>query len=162
MSLIKALRWLSPLLVAATFLPFFATNSPNLGMDFFLYNSAPLLTLFLTFKSLNQDEKVAKVALRLALLSWIAGSVLSSVAAIYLLSQNTQIVANFFYLFLVNIYAPATHNKSLFVFCRVISSLASCKSLAVFTLALLSDSTVALIFLAVSIVDKFLTIVPFN
>ena len=75
MSLTKALRWLSPLLVAATFLPFFATNSPNLGMDFFLYNSAPLLTLFLTFKSLNQDEKVAKVALRLALLSWIAGSI---------------------------------------------------------------------------------------
>ena len=99
MSLIKALRWLSPLLVAATFLPFFATNSPNLGMDFLLYNSAPLLTLFLTFKSLNQDERVAKVALRLALLSWIAGSMLSSITAIYLLSQNIQIVANFFYLF---------------------------------------------------------------
>ena len=68
-------------------------------MDFLLYNSAPLLTLFLTFKSLNQDEKVAKVALRLALLSWIAGSMLSSITAIYLLSQNIQIVANFFYLF---------------------------------------------------------------
>jgi len=86
-------------LVAATFLPFSSKNLPNLGIDFFLYNSAPLLTLFLTFKSLSKDEKVAKVALRLALISWIAGSVLSSITAIYLLSENIQIVANFFYLF---------------------------------------------------------------
>jgi diguanylate cyclase (GGDEF)-like protein len=98
-SLTKALRWLSPLLVAATFLPFFGKNSPNLEVDFFLYNSAPLLTLFLTFKSLRKDEKVAKVALRLALICWILGSLLSSITAIYLLSENFQTAANFFYLF---------------------------------------------------------------
>ena len=99
MSLTKALRWLSPLLVAATFLPFFGKNSPNLEVDFFLYNSAPLLTLFLTFKSLRKDEKVAKAALRLALICWILGSLLSSITAIYLLSENFQTAANFFYLF---------------------------------------------------------------
>jgi len=85
--------------VTATFLPFLNKNSPNLTVDLFIYNSAPLLALFLTFKSLNKDEKFAKVTLQLALLSWIAGSILSSVTAIYFLSENAQIVANFFYLF---------------------------------------------------------------
>jgi hypothetical protein len=98
-SLIKPFRLLSVLLVTATFLPFLNKNSPNLTVDLFIYNSAPLLALFLTFKSLNKDEKFAKVTLQLALLSWIAGSILSSVTAIYFLSENAQIVANFFYLF---------------------------------------------------------------
>ena len=67
-----------------------------------LPNNIPFQNAIDSFKSLNKDEKVAKVALRLALISWIAGSLLSSITAIYLLSENIQIVANFFYLFFLS------------------------------------------------------------
>ena len=57
-----------------------------------------MLALWLTFYSLNEDERVGKTALRFALLTWICGSLLSSITAIYLLPNETQIVANILYL----------------------------------------------------------------
>ena len=98
MSLTKPLRILAFSLVATTFFQFTNRGSPSVVIDLFLYNSAPLLALLLTFYSLNEDERVGKAALRFALLTWICGSLLSSITAIYLLSEETQIIANFLYL----------------------------------------------------------------
>lgn len=98
MALIKTLRLLPFLLVASTFIPFAHQEIPNLGFDLILYNSAPLLALFLAFLSLKNEDRIAALSLKLALTAWVGGSILSSLTAVYLLSANVQLVSNFMYL----------------------------------------------------------------
>ena len=98
MPLSKTLRALLFVLVATTFIPFKPGNSPSFTLDLALYNSAPLLALLLTFRSLSREERIARTSLQLGLCTWLTGSVLSSLTAIYLLPANIQMVANSLYL----------------------------------------------------------------
>ena len=98
MALIRALRYLILVLVALTFLPATHQVTPTVAIDLILYNSAPVIALILTFRSMFNEDITLRLTLHLALLTWVGGSVLSSVTAVYLLPSSLQLISNFLYL----------------------------------------------------------------
>jgi len=97
-AIIKPLRFLPFALIAGTFIPFTHNSAPNFTFDLLLYNSAPVIAIFLVFYSLKSEDRVARNSLKLALILWACGSILSSLTAVYLLSTDLQLVSNFLYL----------------------------------------------------------------
>lgn len=98
MGIAKALRILAVALLALTFVPFNQSQFPTFAIDLALYNSAPVLALLLTFKSLKGEAWSVRLSLQLGLLAWVSGSILSSLAAVYFLPEVVQLVSNFLYL----------------------------------------------------------------
>lgn len=98
MSLNKFTRILPPLLVLPTLFAWFGSKSPNLLQDLFLFNLVPLVALVSALFALKLDEARTRVPLLLALLSWLLGSIVSSICAIYLLPSFVQVIGNFLYL----------------------------------------------------------------
>jgi len=85
-------------LVLATFAPLSKNAQPTLFNDLLLYNSAPLLIIFASFKALSNEDLRTRITFQLAITSWALGSIISSLTAVYLLSENFQLISDFLYL----------------------------------------------------------------
>jgi diguanylate cyclase (GGDEF)-like protein len=85
-------------LVLATFI--FGANSdqPDFLNDLLLYNAIPLALLVLSFFALKGEDLRTRLSFELALFFWFAGSVISSLTAVYLFTANLQIISQFLYL----------------------------------------------------------------
>ena len=73
-------------------------DQPDLLNDLLLYNAVPLGLLALSFFALKGEDLRTRVSFELALFFWFAGSVISSLTAVYLLANNLQVVSDFLYL----------------------------------------------------------------
>ena len=98
MATFKLFRIGSFLLVLATFIPGRNKDQPDFLNDLLLYNAVPLALLLLSIYGLKGEDLRTRLALELALLSWFAGSVLSSLTAVYLLGNDLQVISDFLYL----------------------------------------------------------------
>ena len=98
MATFKFFRIGSFLLVLATFI--FGTNTaqPDFLNDLLLYNAVPLALLVLSFFALKGEDLRTRLSFELALFFWFAGSVISSLTAVYLFTANLQIISQFLYL----------------------------------------------------------------
>jgi diguanylate cyclase (GGDEF)-like protein len=98
MAKFKLFRIGSFMLVLTTFVFGANTDQPNFFNDLLLYNAALLVLLVLSIFALKGEDLRTRLALELALLSWFAGSVISSLTAVYLLGHNLQVISDFLYL----------------------------------------------------------------
>ena len=98
MATLRLFRFGSFALVLATFV--FGANSvaPDLLSDLVLYNAVPLTLLALSVYSLKGEDLRTRLSFELALFFWFAGSVISSLTAIYLFTANLQLISDFLYL----------------------------------------------------------------
>jgi diguanylate cyclase (GGDEF)-like protein len=94
----KLFRIGSLALVLATFIFGSNTNEPDFLNDLALYNAVPLSLLILSIFALKGEDLRTRLSFELALLSWFAGSVISSLTAVYLLPNNLQVISDFLYL----------------------------------------------------------------
>jgi hypothetical protein len=94
----KLFRIGSSLLVLATFI--FSTNEdqPDFLNDLLLYNAVPLALLLLSIYALKGEDLRTRLSFELALFFWFAGSVISSLTAVYLFTANLQLIYEFLYL----------------------------------------------------------------
>jgi diguanylate cyclase (GGDEF)-like protein len=94
----KLFRIGSALLVLATFI--FSTNAgqPDFLNDLLLYNAVPLALLLLSICALKGEDLRTRLSFELALFFWFAGSVISSLTAVYLFTANLQLISEFLYL----------------------------------------------------------------
>ena len=98
MATFKLFRIGSALLVLATFI--FSTNAgqPDFLNDLLLYNAVPLALLLLSICALKGEDLRTRLSFELALFFWFAGSVISSLTAVYLFTANLQLISEFLYL----------------------------------------------------------------
>jgi len=98
MAMLRLFRLGSFALVLATFV--FGANSvaPDLLSDLVLYNAVPLTLLALSVYALKGEDLRTRLFFELALFFWFAGSVISSLTAIYLFTANLQLISDFLYL----------------------------------------------------------------
>ena len=98
MATFKLFRIGSFLLVLATFI--FSTNAgqPDFLNDLLLYNAVPLALLLLSICALKGEDLRTRLSFELALFFWFAGSVISSLTAVYLFTANLQLISEFLYL----------------------------------------------------------------
>jgi diguanylate cyclase (GGDEF)-like protein len=98
MATLRLFRFGSFALVLATFV--FGANSvaPDLLSDLVLYNAVPLTLLALSVYALKGEDLRTRLSFELALFFWFAGSVISSLTAIYLFTANLQLISDFLYL----------------------------------------------------------------
>ena len=85
-------------LVLATFALGSNKDQPNFLDDLALYNSATLGLLILSIFALKSEDLRTRLSLELAIFSWFAGSVISSLIAVYLLPNSLQVISDFLYL----------------------------------------------------------------
>jgi len=85
-------------LVLATFI--FGTNKdqPDFLNDLLLYNAVPLALLVLSIYALKGEDLRTRLSFELALFLWFAGSVISSLTAVYLFTADLQLISEFLYL----------------------------------------------------------------
>jgi diguanylate cyclase len=95
---LKFFRIGSLALVLATFVFGSNTDKPDLLNDLALYNAVPLGLLALSIFALKGEDLRTRISFVLALFFWFAGSLISSLTAIYLLANNLQVVSDFLYL----------------------------------------------------------------
>jgi diguanylate cyclase (GGDEF)-like protein len=98
MATLKFLRFGSLLLILTTFYSSLNTGKPDLANDLLLYNAAPLSLFILSFFALRSEDLLTRATLELALFFWLAGSVISSLTAVYLLDHKLQVFSDFLYL----------------------------------------------------------------
>lgn len=98
MASLKFFRIGSLALVLATFVFGSNTDKPDLLNDLALYNAVPLGLLALSIFALKGEDLRTRISFVLALFFWFAGSLISSLTAIYLLANNLQVVSDFLYL----------------------------------------------------------------
>ena len=98
MASLKFFRIGSLALVLATFVFGSNTDKPDLVNDLALYNAVPLGLLALSIFALKGEDLRTRISFVLALFFWFAGSLISSLTAIYLLANNLQVVSDFLYL----------------------------------------------------------------
>ena len=98
MASFKFFRIGSLALVLVTFIFGSNKDQPDLLNDLVLYNAVPLGLLALSFFALKSEDLRTRVSFELALFFWFAGSVISSLTAVYLLANNLQVVSDFLYL----------------------------------------------------------------
>jgi len=98
MAALKLFRVGSFILVLTTFFFSSKKDQPDFLSDLLLYNAVPLSLLILSAFALKSEDLRTRITFELALLFWFAGSVLSSLTAVYLLGQNLQIISDFLYL----------------------------------------------------------------
>jgi diguanylate cyclase (GGDEF)-like protein len=85
-------------LVGATFIFGTNTDQPNFLDDLALYNAVPLGLLVLSIFALKDEDLRTSLSFELALFFWFAGSVISSLTAVYLLPNTLQVISDFLYL----------------------------------------------------------------
>ena len=98
MASFKVFRIGSFALVLATFIFGSKADQPELLNDLALYNAVPLSLLVLSIFALKGEDLRTRLSFELALFFWFAGSVISSLTAVYLLANNLQVVSDFLYL----------------------------------------------------------------
>lgn len=98
MATLKFLRLGSLILILTTFYSSLNTGKPDLLNDLLLYNAAPLAILLMSIFALRNEDLLTRFTLGLALFLWLAGSVISSITAVYLLGHNLQVISDFLYL----------------------------------------------------------------
>ena len=98
MASLKFFRIGSLALVLATFVFGSNTDKPDFLNDLALYNAVPLGLLALSIFALKGEDLRTRISFVLALFFWFAGSLISSLTAIYLLANNLQVVSDFLYL----------------------------------------------------------------
>jgi hypothetical protein len=79
----KLFRIGSLALVAATFAFGSHTDQPDFLNDLLLYNAVPLSLLVLSIFALKGEDLRTRLSLELALFFWFAGSLISSLTAVY-------------------------------------------------------------------------------
>ncbi len=94
----KLFRFGNFLLVLATFI--FGTNNsqPDFLNDLLLYNAVPLALLLLSIYALKGEDLRTRLSFELALFFWFAGSVISSLTAVYLFTADLQLISELLYL----------------------------------------------------------------
>ena len=98
MTTFKLFRVGSFILVFTTFIFDTSTDKPNFFNDLGLYNVAIFTIITLSIFALKREDLRTRLSLELALFFWFAGSVISSVTAVYFLSNNLQVISDFLYL----------------------------------------------------------------
>ncbi|NBV65753.1 MAG: GGDEF domain-containing protein [Actinobacteria bacterium] len=98
MAALKLFRVGSFILVLTTFFFGSKKDQPDFLSDLLLYNAVPLSLLILSAFALKSEDLRTRITFELALLFWFAGSVLSSLTAVYFLGQNLQVISDFLYL----------------------------------------------------------------
>ena len=98
MASFKVFRIGSFALVLATFIFGSKADQPEILNDLALYNAVPLSLLVLSIFALKGEDLRTRLSFELALFFWFAGSVISSLTAVYLLANNLQVVSDFLYL----------------------------------------------------------------
>ena len=98
MATFKFFRIGSLVLVVASLV--FGTNrdEPNFLSDLLLYNAVPLALFALSIFALKGEDLRTRLSLELALFCWFAGSLISSLTAVYFLSNTLQVLSDFLYL----------------------------------------------------------------
>lgn len=98
MAILKLFRIGSFFLVLLSFLSSLNRSEPDFLSDLLLYNAVPLALLFLSTYALKGEDLRTRLSFELALFFWFAGSVLSSLTAVYLFTGNFQMASEFLYL----------------------------------------------------------------
>jgi diguanylate cyclase (GGDEF)-like protein len=98
MASLKFFRAGSLALVLATFIFGSNKDQPDLFNDLVLFNGVPLSLLVLSIFALRGEDLRTRISFELALSCWFLGSVISSLTAVYLLTNNLQVVSDFLYL----------------------------------------------------------------
>ena len=98
MATLKLSRFGSFALVLATFIFGTNNNQPDFLNDLILYNSVPLALLVLSIYALKGEDLRTRLSFELALFFWFAGSVISSLTAVYLFTANLQLISELLYL----------------------------------------------------------------
>lgn len=98
MAALKVLRISILFLVLLTFLPANGENQPDFLSDLALYNAAPIALLALSHIALRAEEFITRLCFELSLFLWLAGSVISSLTAVFLYPAIFQTVSDFLYL----------------------------------------------------------------
>ena len=98
MATLKLSRFGSFALVLATFIFGTNNNQPDFLNDLILYNSVPLALLVLSIYALKGEDLRTRLSFELALFFWFAGSVISSLTAVYLFTVNLQLISELLYL----------------------------------------------------------------
>ena len=98
MAILKLFRIGSFFLVLLSFLSSLNRSEPDFLSDLLLYNAVPLALLFLSTYALKGEDLRTRLSFELALFFWFAGSVLSSLTAVYLFTGNFQLASEFLYL----------------------------------------------------------------
>ena len=98
MAIFKLFRIGSFFLVLLSFLSSLNRSEPDFLSDLLLYNAVPLALLFLSTYALKGEDLRTRLSFELALFFWFAGSVLSSLTAVYLFTGNFQLASEFLYL----------------------------------------------------------------
>jgi diguanylate cyclase (GGDEF)-like protein len=94
----KLLRIGSFILVLATFIFGASSEQPDFLNDLLLYNAVPVTFLALSFYALKGEDLRTRISFELALIFWAAGSIISSLTAVYLFAGNLQFISEFLYL----------------------------------------------------------------
>lgn len=94
----KLLRIGSFILVLATFIFGASSEQPDFLNDLLLYNAVPVTFLALSFYALKGEDLRTRISFELALIFWAAGSIISSLTAVYLFVGNLQFISEFLYL----------------------------------------------------------------
>jgi hypothetical protein len=97
-AILKLFRIGSFFLVLLSFLSSLNRSEPDFLSDLLLYNAVPLALLFLSTYALKGEDLRTRLSFELALFFWFAGSVLSSLTAVYLFTGNFQLASEFLYL----------------------------------------------------------------
>jgi len=98
MATLKLFRIGSFTLILATFAAGILVEKPDLIADLLLYNAVPLTLLLLSIYALRGEDFRTRLSFELALFLWFAGSVISSLTAVYLLANTFQVISDIFYL----------------------------------------------------------------
>ena len=98
MAILKLFRIGSFFLVLLSFLSSLNRSEPDFLSDLLLYNAVPLALLFLSAYALKGEDLRTRLSFEFALFFWFAGSVLSSLTAVYLFTGNFQMASEFLYL----------------------------------------------------------------
>ena len=98
MAILKLFRIGSFFLVLLSLLSSLNRSEPDFLSDLLLYNAVPLALLFLSTYALKGEDLRTRLSFELALFFWFAGSVLSSLTAVYLFTGNFQLASEFLYL----------------------------------------------------------------
>ena len=98
MAIFKLFRIGSFFLVLLSFLSSLNRSEPDFLSDLLLYNAVPLALLLLSIYALKGEDLRTRLSFELALFFWFAGSVLSSLTAVYLFTGNFQLASEFLYL----------------------------------------------------------------
>ena len=115
MAISKFFRFSSFLLVLLSFLSSANRSEPDFLGDLLLYNAVPLAFLISSIYALKSEDLRTRLSFELALFFWFAGSVISSLTAVYLFKSELQLVSKFLYLLfypLIFIAIPRLLNSS--------------------------------------------------